>query len=545
MRRSWADRLAPVLSILVPGITCTLTHAGELFRDDFDGAEVDRCRWDCPEREWALGQTWFVGCPEVQNGAAVFEHHTYNPYDLGGSPENPVAHDSTWSQELFSRMRFPRCAGVEFEARVRVGAPVKRGFIASFFAYIDKKMGYGRQWMWSDEIDFEFLSNQVDEPPEPTSHRVWLATWNDFGAPGSDYYDGIHHWATNPVVTGLNLTEWNIFRFRWYPDRVDWYWDPTPDDPSDADKLIYATSNAVPNEPMPVRFNFWSCRQGWVEACDPSVAPAPDPDHDVVDYYYVDYVVVRSIPGSCKHETKGDLDCNGSVDLDDYTSLTACLGAPCPEPGCNPSRYPQNCCTLGDFDADGDVDLKDIAAFERGFGTTVFRNVTATIPACSETLPRSSRNFILLDFDGDLTQPPPGAIEIRQLLPGGFLGDVDFSSSFGFTIEPGNRRRLRIQETGAVFVNSQWYGVVHTGGWAGVEPFKLDLCVLVGDVNNDSAVTDADLPPDICVPEPECRCGARADLDGNGFCDAFDVNTINAQLGTVAYARPSGHSCDP
>ncbi len=56
----------------------------------------------------------------------------------------------------------------------------------------------------------------------------------------------------------------------------------------------------------------------------------------------------------------GDTEGNGSVDLDDFADLEACLLGPNGGLGTG--------CECFDFDNDNDVDLDDFAAFQRRFG---------------------------------------------------------------------------------------------------------------------------------------------------------------------------------
>jgi hypothetical protein len=251
-----------------------------------------------------------------------------------------------------------------------------------------------------------------------------------------------------------------------------------------------------------------------------------------------------------------DFNGDGSVDRDDFEIFSRCLTGPnvAYDPhnlthGCPGCALPHN--TEGiipaDLDADGDVDLHDFAAFQRDFGRGdgTLRRLTTSTPACGQTLPRTARNFILLDFDGDIAAPPPDAIQIRKLLPGGLLGDLDLSSSFVHAVEPSDPRGLKIQEAGSVLRDREWYAILHTGRWPGVEPFKLDLCVLIGDVNNDGVVSETDLPPQICLPDLCPYDWLRADVDGSGQFTPVDVLIIIEHNASTVPARPPGHSCNP
>ncbi len=129
------------------------------------------------------------------------------------------AGNSTLSQEIYSNDAFSRQSGIQFEARVRIRPSVANGMVASFFAYSDKLMSSGNP-VWSDEIDFEFLTNQINQPAA-TGQQVFLASWNAFGAPGSAYNDGVHHLGMNPIADNLDLTQFNTFKIRWLGDSLE------------------------------------------------------------------------------------------------------------------------------------------------------------------------------------------------------------------------------------------------------------------------------------------------------------------------------------
>ena len=255
----------------------------ELFRDDFNGDTLDPCKWTCEDRPMA--QTYLKDCPDVYGGMAVFHHHTYNPDD----PNNTCL-----CQSIFSNQSFARGTGLEFKARVRLRSPIGNGLVASFFTYTQKSNPLPPPDLLSDEIDLEFLTNQINNPyPASEGDRVYMSIYNDFNG---DWKNPNRHWRTNPVVPPvnmgdrplLNLTQFNLFKIHWLPGRVEWYWDP---EDGKGDVLIYRTTDAMPDEPMFLHFNFWACDYWWPMAYDPDLQPAQRPEDDVVSYYDVDYVI--------------------------------------------------------------------------------------------------------------------------------------------------------------------------------------------------------------------------------------------------------------
>jgi hypothetical protein len=71
-----------------------------------------------------------------------------------------------------------------------------------------------------------------------------------------------------------------------------------------------------------------------------------------------------------------------------------------------------------------------------------------------------------------------------------------------------------------------------------VSPFKVDLCLLIGDVNGDGRVNAVDVS---CFNGGFCEC----DLNGDARYISLDAPILNMHLGTAAPARPTGHTCSP
>ena len=268
-----------------------------LFYDGFDGEEPpDPCKWQCREETSPRdsGITELRGWPEVRNSMATFSHHTYNDAYPGGK---------CLSQEMFTIDEFDATTTLIFEARVRLRPPARSGLVAGFYVYGDKAKSYTDPNLVSDEIDYEFLTNQVNDPyPVFLGHRVYVGAYNDFEG---NWMDDTKHWWANPnvpkIILGnrpqLDLTEFNIFQIRWLGDRVEWYWQP--EDGGDP-ILIYKTSNVLPDDPMGLYLNFWGADIFWPIAWDASLQPVVSPEADSVSYYDVDYVKVSQLlPSNC------------------------------------------------------------------------------------------------------------------------------------------------------------------------------------------------------------------------------------------------------
>jgi len=292
--------LASLMATIVMTAPCgSLAYTGnDLFRDDFDGqGSPDPGKWQCRDETTHRdsGITELRGWPELHDGMATFAHHTYNPYCPGGK---------CLSREIFTTTKFSPGQALLFEARVRLRPPMRSGLVAGFYVYSDKPKSSADPNLVSDEIDYEFLSNQVNDPyPVFLGHRVYVGAFHDFDG---NWMDDSKHWWANPNVPKiilenrpqLELTEFNVFQMRWLGDRVEWYWQPADGgDPV----LIYKTGNVLPDEPMAVYLNFWGADIWWPIAWDESLQPAVRWEADSVSYYDVDYVLVREIlPDDCE-----------------------------------------------------------------------------------------------------------------------------------------------------------------------------------------------------------------------------------------------------
>ena len=223
---------------------------------------------------WVQGRTFFPSptyhpagpFPRVENGVCTIEHHHYNPYHL----ETPKT--TFLGGEIHTVMAFGPTGAYRIEARVRC-FPYPNGLVTSFFTY-------GYDGSRSDEIDFEFVSNKTnDDANYPSGDPVLTNPWDE-SIQDPEYVE----------VSGLDLTEWNVFRIYWYPgQRVEWTWIA----PIAGETLIRRETSHVPDESMAVYFNFWAPTAAWADACDGGLQPAQTPPENQIHTYEIDYVEVR------------------------------------------------------------------------------------------------------------------------------------------------------------------------------------------------------------------------------------------------------------
>lgn len=255
--------------------------------DQPDGSLPDAGRWvighpDDSSGWFVLGRTFFptpsqhpsAPFPHVEGGACVIEHYHYNPFHLT-PPKTTFL-----GGEIHTVMGFDPTKYYCFEARVR-WPEAPRGLVTSFFTY-----GYDVPHKDSDEIDFEFLSNEVFEP----SPQVLTNTWNDS-----------QQKAEQKPIPELDITQWQKFRIYWYPDplapKVEWTWF----DPAGDEKLLRSETDIarIPDEPMSLYFNLWAPTSIWPKAYDGTLEPHQVDNGVMYEYWVDDVVVLVPEPTSC------------------------------------------------------------------------------------------------------------------------------------------------------------------------------------------------------------------------------------------------------
>lgn len=167
-------------------------------------------------------------------------------------------------------------------------------------------------------------------------------------------------------------------------------------------------------------------------------------------------------------------------------------------------------------------------------------------PACGISWPRSANNFAKLEFSKDLVLPGAGQVQIRELLAAGAFG-ADLSANFTFSIVNnggGQPRVLRIVENGTQLTDRRWYGI-SDNGWAGVDPFEVDIVHLIGDADGNGRVLGLDVSLINSQISPLPQPDKRTDIDGNGRVLGLDFSLANSKISPLAVTKPTGHSCSP
>ena len=244
--------------------------------DDFDGPALDTSTWGLAD--WTIGdRTQFGNQPEF----AVERVDPQNPVTFirlpldSYSPVQPG--QRLYGTEIYSLQNFDNAGGVEYLARARLATNFP-GLVAAFFTYNQRR----QQGRWiSDEIDFEVLSKQ------PTD-SVLVTSWNDWGAAGSDYEDGVHHLGALLPLPAYDWRQWNTYAMRWYPDRVEWYVN---------EQLVRTHTAPVPDQQQPVRASLWAAGSTWPDAFDAALAPVGSAAQNTRLTWDIDYIMVTRLGG--------------------------------------------------------------------------------------------------------------------------------------------------------------------------------------------------------------------------------------------------------
>ena len=260
------------INVLVLVLLCGLAspaRAACSFFHDFPGPGVDPTIWAYPTGDASFyGRTQIrPGYPPILNGSVCLPLDTHNP-----SARTPG--DSFFGSEIFTRVRLSRGMGCRVEVRGRLVPPIVNGLVGGIFLY-----RYFEETRRHSEIDFELLSNlhsnSADKFKQPDQIQTNLYVDEPFGAGRFAFV----------AIPGLDVTQFNTYRFDWLPDRVRWY----------INDQFVRTESRSPKEDLFLHLNFWAPACDWAIACDPNLIPASRPEDNRTYYFCVDWVRASEI----------------------------------------------------------------------------------------------------------------------------------------------------------------------------------------------------------------------------------------------------------
>lgn len=195
------------------------TNKTTTFREDFSSKKLSIFKWGAPT--FTLYN--FKADPDMVSNSSGIN------YLRLGLPESKVFPTGfIYAKEHFSYG--------SYSARIKVSD--MPGAVASFFVCteISKIFSDGTH----DEIDFELITAKP--------HSVLMTTW--YMATGME--GGKQTPTHNSFLwkdSSFDIREWHVYRFNWYPERVDFYID---------DKRIWTSTKAIPKRDMQISLHIYT-----------------------------------------------------------------------------------------------------------------------------------------------------------------------------------------------------------------------------------------------------------------------------------------------
>ena len=218
---------------------------------------------------------------------------TYNP--TAGIPGDSYLGTAIKTQDTFNL----EDGGLAFEASLRLvdsnENPLSRGIIAGFFSYTPIIVD-GRR----DEIDFEILSNDIDDGQNNnTEPNIFTNVFDNDDFEQSGIFSTIDL-GVFPELQGIDLTDFNTFRIEWHPEQILWFINGVE---------IREELNTIPDRDMSIYLNIWA--NGFAQAVDTLLLPANSSQSNQTFFYDVDYLQLERITESQQ---------NIIIDIDDFSN---------------------------------------------------------------------------------------------------------------------------------------------------------------------------------------------------------------------------------
>jgi len=316
------------------------------------------------------------------------------------------------------------------------------------------------------------------------------------GNGATDNGGAMHNWESSPTLVNCTLGgNWVTI----WPDYVGGIFNHASS-PTLTNCILWANSGTQMNGSATAT---WSCIQdGWEGATNTDQDPA---------------FVRNPSPGS---------DQEWGTFGDDYGDLHLPPGSPCVNAGDPNGDY------TGQSDMDGEPRVLDGRVDMGADEYSGAAWLVASDPPDGGTLPKTQANVIRLTFSWAIVLPTSPALQIEPIGGGADVGD-----QFDYSLETTSVAddSLKAVEVGSVLANLTWYRVTPAAG-LDVEPFALDLCVLIGDANGSGRITTAD------YAEIKEHMGeytdARYDLNGSGRVTTADYSVVKANMGDRTPTKP-------
>jgi beta-glucanase (GH16 family) len=219
MDRSFGILLTIIYFFVFFGYVGAEENKGKIiFREDFYSKKLSSSTWGYA----TFSMYKFKGDPDmVSNSSGI----NYLRLGQPGSDIYP-------SGFIFTREHFYFGS---YSARMKVSDV--NGAVASFFACTEVS---GTAIGTMDEIDFEFITARP--------HSVLLTTWGEaIGNEGKEQTSTHNSFLWEDP--SFDIREWHVYRFDWYPDRVDFYIDGIK---------RWVSTIAVPQRPMQITLHIYT-----------------------------------------------------------------------------------------------------------------------------------------------------------------------------------------------------------------------------------------------------------------------------------------------
>jgi hypothetical protein len=231
-------RYAAGVMLLLGGGSAWGQYLGMGFEDHFNGSSLDLRRWQVATH--AIDRSRFGTVPVVSNWSVRMTFNTWNSADPGGS----FAATEIRTADYYLPQP-GRPVTVEFDVKVNTA---RDGLVVGLFTFND---AFVNGW---NEIDFELLSKSFNPVgADPVLVTSW-ENWHTY----MPYNNGNNHTSVTVWPAGMNVTQYNTYRFVWHTDTVEWFVN---------DVLMRTERQVVSQIAQRVHINFWKTDSpGWTDA---------------------------------------------------------------------------------------------------------------------------------------------------------------------------------------------------------------------------------------------------------------------------------------